>query len=354
MVKIKASFWKDKKVLVTGHTGFKGSWLVKLLLINNAKVYGISLKPKSNKNLYNTLKLNQKIDERFFNILDKKKIENYFKIVNPDIVFHLAAQPLVIESIQNPELTFNTNIMGTFNILNSFKNNKNSKVCIIVTSDKCYDNNNKSKRFNENSKLGGDDPYSSSKACAELIVDSYRKTFIDNKLYKKISTVRAGNVIGGGDWGDYRILPNLINNIFENEKVIIRNKKSTRPWQHVLDCLHGYTLLAEKMYQFNKFNSAWNFGPIYKKKITVEKLINDALSYYNLKTNNKIKYGSNSHNEKNTLYLNSNKSFTKLKWKPKFNYTKSLKQTLDWYKAFYDKKDMNEFTNQQIKEYLKI
>ena len=355
MVKIKKNFWKNKKVLITGHTGFKGSWLTNYLLFKSAKVYGLSLKPKTKKNLYDTLKIKNSIKEKFINILDQKKIKKYYDLINPDITFHLAAQSLVIDSIKDPKLTFSTNIMGTFNILDCFNHNKKSKVCIIVTSDKCYENNNNSKKFNENSKLGGDDPYSSSKACAELIVNSYRKTFIKNKINKNVSTVRAGNVIGGGDWGDYRLIPDLIDAIYEDKEIVIRDKKSTRPWQHVLDCIHGYTSLAEKMYNYNnKFDGAWNFGPLYSKKINVKNLIEDTAKHFKLKDIRNIKYGKNIHNEKRSLYLDSRKSFNKLKWKPKLNYIKSLIITLDWYKAFYEKKDMVEFTNKQIEDYLKI
>lgn len=354
MVNIKLSFWKNKKVLVTGHTGFKGSWLVSLLLSGGAKVYGISLKPDSNKNLYKILNLNKRINDSFIDILDQDKLNDYFKRIKPEIIFHLAAQPLVIKSIKDPELTFTTNIMGTYNILNCFRNNNKSKVCVIVTSDKCYENNNKNKKFDEKSKLGGDDPYSSSKACAELLVNSFNKTFIAKTPQKDIATVRAGNVIGGGDWGNYRIIPDLIEAIYNNKKLIIRNKNASRPWQHVLDCVYGYLLLAEKIYKNKKFAGAWNFGPIKNNKITVKKIINDTYKFFNIKSSINIIYANNSHGEKNSLYLNSNKSRTHLKWKPKLNYPNSLKLTLEWYKAYYEKNDMNKITNEQIERYFKI
>lgn len=355
MAKIETKFWKGKRVLITGHSGFKGSWLSKVLIQKKARVFGLSLKPKLKRNLYYDLNLSKDIDEIFVNILNKRKYDDFVNKVNPDIIFHLAAQPLVIDSIIEPELTFKTNILGTYNILDNFKSNRNSKVCIIVTSDKCYENNKMNEKFNENSKLGGDDPYSSSKACAELIINSFRKTFIENKFNKKLSSVRAGNVIGGGDWGNYRIIPDLMYSIFENKKIKIRNKKSLRPWQHVLDCINGYLILAEKMYHSNNFNGPWNFGPKIRKEITVENLIEDTHKFFNIPINrDKIEFGINVHNEVKKLSLNAKKSNTQLNWFPKMNYNTALRSTLDWYKNFYNKSNMEKYSIKQIKDYYSI
>ena len=239
------NFYKNKKVLVTGATGFKGAWLCYWLVMLGAKVYGIGYNPNKNKNLFYSLKLNKKIKLKLFDIRNKKKLESFVKTSKPTIVFHLAAQPLILESYKKPYLTYTVNTLGTLNILETVKNNNTIKSLVCITSDKCYESNNSTKGFKETDKLGGEDPYSGSKASAEIMIGTYQKSFFNEKKCG-IASARAGNVIGGGDWSENRLIPDSINSIMKNKTIYIRNPNFNRPWQHVIEPLYGYLILAKK------------------------------------------------------------------------------------------------------------
>ena len=266
------NFWKGKKVFITGHTGFKGGWLSIWLAESGAEVTGYSLKPETNLSLFKSCSIEKKINSIIGDVRNEKKLKKTLLEARPDIVFHLASQPLVLKSYKKPVETYETNLMGTVNILNVLRDMSSVKAFINVTSDKCYANDENSKAFNENDAMGGYDPYSSSKACSELITAAYRSSFFKNIV--AIATARAGNVIGGGDWAENRIIPDFIKNIQQKQKLVIRNPESIRPWQFVLEPLNGYLMLAEKLFQNTvDYSESWNFGPNKKDDKTVEWLI---------------------------------------------------------------------------------
>ena len=260
MDKIK-KFYKNKKVLVTGATGFKGSWLCSWLLKLGAKVYGTGYSPNQNKNLFYDLNLNNRINLKIFDIRDYRRLKNFIYYSKPKIIFHLAAQSLVYNSYQKPLITFDINCRGTLNILEITKKYKFIKSAVLITSDKCYENVGKIKRYKESDMLGGVDPYSASKGAAELIIRSYRESFFKNKKKCGVSSARAGNVIGGGDWSKKRLIPDCIRSLIKNEAILLRNPNFSRPWQLVLEPLKGYLILAKKQFENPlKYSGAWNFG----------------------------------------------------------------------------------------------
>lgn len=357
-LELSKNFWKNKKVLITGHTGFKGSWLSLYLYLKGAKIFGYSLRQKQKFAIYNILKLDKIfVKSQIANINNKSKFLKFFKSSDPDLAIHMAAQPIVIDSYKNPVATYQTNINGTINFLECALKMKKLKSVVVVTSDKCYQNLgiNKSKGYSENDKLGGKDPYSSSKACAEIIVNAYRESFFKKKKIN-LATVRAGNVIGGGDWANYRLFVDLAKYLFLNEKMEIRNINSTRPWQHVLESVSGYSLLLEKLYINKKFSSAWNFGPKTTDCLSVEKILS-LLSKKNKKIKN-ITLKKKVIFEEQKLQLDITKSKNELRWKPKTNINIAIELTLDWYEFFFknfkNKSAVYDFTLKQINNFNKI
>ena len=348
-----SKFWKGKKVFLTGHTGFKGSWFSILLNLLGAKVIGYSLKPNTKINLFDLAKLNKAIhssifgDIRDFNKL-KKSIINY----SPDFIVHMAAQPLVGHSYNDPKYTYEVNTLGTINILNILNELNYIKSALIITTDKVYLNNNKKKYFTENDPIGGVDPYSTSKSCAELVVNSYNLSFFKKKNIF-VATARAGNVIGGGDFSKDRILPDYFYSLLKNKKLILRSPNSIRPWQHVIDPLYGYLLLLMKLYKKQRLtNSSWNFGPNKsnnKSVYNIAKLINHNFNN-SVKIIRKIKFSKNYYENK-ILILNSNKSKKILNWRPKYNLEKTIKITASWFKDFLAKKNILKITQNQIISY---
>ncbi len=344
--------FKNKKILITGITGFKGSWLLEIFNSLGAKTYGISDNYTTNPNLFSLVNKNKK-NIATININDFNKLNNKINLIRPDFIFHLAAQSQVIESIKDPLYTFKTNILGTANLLESLKNIKKKCICIIITSDKCYLNENKNKFFKENDRLGGSDPYSASKASAELIINSYLKTFYKKNNFVRIGVARAGNVIGGGDWTPNRIIPDAIKSWSKNKKLLIRNPYSIRPWQHVLEPLNGYISFAKKLYENSKLHGeAFNFGPSNYKNYTVLDVIQELKKSWK---DGKFKIVSSKKNiENNILKLNSNKSNQLLKWKTKLNFQETIHLTGSWYYTFYNSKtNINKITVDQINEYFK-
>lgn len=344
--------YKNKKVLVTGHTGFKGSWLTEWLLELGSDVIGYALNPISEKDNFVLANLINKIKDYREDIRNYSKLYEVVQREEPEIIFHLAAQPLVLESYKNPHYTFETNTLGTANILEAFRQADKARVLVVITTDKVYQNNEWEWGYRENDSLGANDPYSASKAASELIITSYLKSLIDIKE-KLIVSVRAGNVIGGGDWADDRILPDCIRALEKNEDIIIRNPKSTRPWQHVLEPLGGYLLLGEKLLN-NKteFMGAWNFGPYLSNVISVEELVNFVIEYYG-EGKYTIQSLENSFKESNFLSLDITKAIKKLNWKPILNINETIELTVDWYKR-YKKENVDKICKEQITAYMKL
>lgn len=323
------NFYKGKRVLITGHTGFKGSWLSFWLNSIGAKVIGYSLNPITDSCFFQLNKLSEKIIDYREDIRNLNTLEKVFELHNPEVIFHLAAQPIVIESYKKPVYTFETNIMGTVNLLEVFQKNKFSKVLIIITTDKVYKIDEKFKPFKESDLLEGYDPYSSSKVAVEIIAKSWFSSFnIDNK--KSINTVRAGNVIGGGDWSENRIVPDLFRSLASNQKLIIRNPNSVRPWQHVLEPLLGYLMLGREMYISNKNSfKSWNFGPDEANEKTVKELVG---AFQSLNSQLQIDFIQiDSYHETKILKLDSSKAKSLLKWKPLLSFDEMIKFTNDWY-----------------------
>ena len=347
-------FWKNKKVFVTGHNGFKGSWLSIWLTELGAKVYGYSLKTNTKPSLFEACFLDERVNSVTGDIRDYEKLKKTITSVEPDIVIHMAAQALVLESYENPIETYQTNLMGTVNILNAIRGLSSTKALINVTSDKCYENKENFKAFKESDAIGGNDPYSSSKACSELITAGYRTSFFKNSV--AIATARAGNVIGGGDWALDRIIPDFIKKMNQNQKLSIRNPKAIRPWQFVLEPLSGYLSLAEKLFtEGHAYAEAWNFGPNNQDDKSVEWLISKFDKKYGGGNNFKILLNDNLPHEANYLKLDCSKSIKRLDWSSKLRIEECISMTSDWYKNFYAQdKDIYQFSVQQIKQFESI
>ena len=350
MKKINYDFWKNKKVLITGHTGFKGGWASLVLTYLGSKVVGYSLKPNRN-SLYTKLKLKNKIYKSFyFDINDKKNLKKILLNEKPDLILHFAAQSLVLESYKDPIKTIKSNIFGTFNILQTITElKKKPRSVIIVTSDKCYENKNLNRKFNENDKLGGNDLYSASKACCEILSSAYNSSFFKSRL---IATVRAGNVIGGGDFAENRIVPDYYNSYKNNKPLKIRNPKHIRPWQYVLDVVNGYLILAEKLFYNKKYAQSWNFGPENSNLIDVQKLIKKFNIINQKKVNIVIPVKkSYKKKEEKKILLSNTKSKKFLKWRIKKNLNEMINDTNQWYMNYINNKNIYKFSVKQIKNY---
>ncbi len=356
----KFGVYKNKKVLVTGHTGFKGAWLSVWLKELGAKVVGYSLKPPTNPNLFDAINLKDKITHVIGDIRDEKHLTEIFKKHKPEFVFHLAAQSLVRRSYKEARLTYETNVMGTVNVLETVKKTKSVKACLIVTSDKCYENKERVYAYKETDPMGGYDPYSSSKGCAELVTSAYTRSFFNPRDYGKIhnvglSSIRAGNVIGGGDWGEDRLVPDCIRALSKNKKIIIRNPQAIRPWQYILDPLSGYLSLGALMYKDGaKYSGPWNFGPYDKNIITVEALVKLVIKQWG--GGSYTIDNSNHPYEAFLLKLDASKARKKLGWDPIYDVNGSIEKTVKWYKKFYSglrNDDLYKLTLEEIKSHEK-
>lgn len=343
--------YKGKKVFLTGHTGFKGSWLSVWLTSLGAKVCGYSLEAETKPAMFNELKIGEKITKSIIgNILDTEKLESTMNEFQPDIIFHLAAQPLVRLSYSEPLLTYKTNVIGTLNVLEAARKCKSVKAFVNITTDKCYENKETTKGYKETDAMGGYDMYSSSKGCVEILSSSYRRSFLQNEGFL-LATARAGNVIGGGDWASDRLIPDCIRSINENIDIEIRNPNSVRPWQHVLEPLSGYLLLGQKLLENDRtFADGFNFGPETKELVKVADVAKLLVEHYG--KGNVILNKKDDLHEANLLTLDITKAENVLNWKPKYNTEKAVEETVKWYKKFYEKNcDMYEFTLEQIREY---
>lgn len=343
-------FYRNKKVFITGHTGFKGIWLYLFLKFLGAKVIGYSLKIKKNDNFNFFKSIKNNVNSIYGDILDYKLLKKSLNSFNPEIVFHLAAQSIVITSQKDPENTFDTNVIGTYNLLKTLNELKSIKSIVIASSDKCYENNDNKKFFNENSKLGGSEPYSFSKALTEQLVYLFRKNIL--KKNTAISTVRAGNVIGGGDFSKYRLIPDIIKN-YNKKKIILRNPKSIRPWQHVFDVCTAYLLIPIFHYKNKmKYSGPYNVGPNNKKLLNVSKLTTLFLNCFN--SEYRIYKRKLNFIESKYLFLNSNKIKKNLFWRQKYSIVKSLVVTAEWYKNYLKKRNVYHFSNNQICKYFNL
>lgn len=345
------NFYKNKRVLITGHTGFKGTWLTLILKYFGAKVYGYSLNPYFKDSLYNLCSIKDKVNQKIDDIKNYDVLKKFITNSKPQIVFHLAAQALVKKSYKNPKETFETNFLGTLNLLDICKEVRSVKSIIIITSDKCYLNKERKEGYSEDCFLGGSDPYSASKATAENVSYAYWQSYYKKNKNIGFATARAGNVIGGGDYSPDRIIPDFVKSLNNNKNFIIRSPNATRPWQHVLDLLNGYLILGCKSYKNQKFNGSWNFGPAKKDSIKVIDLLKFLKKKFLLnkkiviKKDIKIK-------ETNMLFLKTQKARRKLKWKPKYNIYSSLIKTFEWYKSLKkNKKNILQFSNNQITDF---
>ena len=346
--------FNNKRVLVTGHTGFKGSWLTEWLLGLGAQVHGLSL-PVTNKNkLFEHLELEQRVSESTFgDIRSQKDVRKAFDKACPDFVFHLAAQPLVRASYNTPIETHTTNIIGTANVLEALRQSDRTTSAVIVTTDKCYQNKEWEHSYRECDNLGGHDPYSASKACAEIVTASYRQSFFHERPELRVSTARAGNVIGGGDWAEDRIIPDIVNCLKKKMPVPVRNKRATRPWQHVLEPLSGYLWLAASLHKAGPeivtAHDSFNFGPELRSNQTVATLVEQALK--STKGTWIDQSDPNEPHEATRLNLAIDKAFHLLGWQPTWDFETSVRMTMDWYAAEDKEASLIHFTQQQINNY---
>ncbi len=345
--------YKNKTVLVTGHTGFKGSWLVYWLNKMGAKVVGYSLKAPTTPNHIELLNLN--IDSIIGDIRDLDKLNQVFNKYKPDIVFHLAAQALVRLSYENPIETYETNVIGTLKVFEACRNAK-VKAIVNITSDKAYENKEWIWGYRENDPMGGYDPYSSSKGCADILATSYRNSYFNTKDYKikhntLLATCRAGNVIGGGDWAKDRLITDIMLSVSQDKKVSIRNPKATRPWQHVLEPLSGYLHIGQKLLEEKvEFADAWNFGPSDEGSICVEEVVKNVKKHWD-KIDYEINIDPNQLHEANLLKLDCSKAHILLKWKDVWDSQTTFEKTVKWYKSFYEE-DKNILTEQDLDSYI--
>ncbi|TXK76911.1 CDP-glucose 4,6-dehydratase [Paenibacillus sp. N3.4] len=349
------AFWEGKKVFITGHTGFKGTWLCLFLASLGAKVTGYALNPPTEPSLYKLCDIDKLISNSYIgDIRDSQFLEKAIIESDPEIVIHMAAQPLVRDSYKNPVETYSINIMGTVNVLEAIRKSKTVRAVVNVTTDKCYENKEWAWGYRENEPLGGYDPYSSSKACSELVTSAYRNSFFNQNEGKSvaIATARAGNVIGGGDWAEDRLIPDCIRSLLANDRILIRNPNSIRPWQHVLEPLSGYLLLAQKLFEKGTdYAEAWNFGPYDVDAKPVNWIVDKICKKWGQGADYDLDQSPKPH-EAQYLKLDCSKAFSKLGWQPKWSLDQALDKILEWTVAYKENNDIKATCFNQIEEYL--
>lgn len=353
VAKIK-DFYKNKKVFITGHTGFKGTWLTRILLQFGTQITGYSLAPQTNPSLFELTGTDRNIDSIIGDVRDIEKLTIALQMTQPDIVFHLAAQPIVRFSYKKPVLTYETNVMGTVNILTAIKTTESVKSFVNVTTDKVYLNRERVEGYREDEELCGYDPYSNSKSCSELVTYSYRKSFFNDKDAPAISTARSGNVIGGGDYAADRIVPDCIRAVEQGKQIILRNPKSTRPYQHVLECLRGYLILAQKQYEDKRLVGAYNFGPDDESCVTTGDLANLFCNAWGDGATWIAQTDEKAPHEATFLKLDNTKAKTLLSWIPQWNIKTAIEKTVKWEKSIQKGISAAEITDSQIKEYFNV
>lgn len=348
-------FWKGKRIFITGHTGFKGSWLCLWLHSLGADITGYSLNPPTEPSLFKLCRVGELVKSVIGDIRDGESLKAAFISSDPEIVIHMAAQPLVRESYKNPVETYEINVMGTINVFEAVRNCKSVKSVVNITTDKCYENKEWLWGYRENEPMGGYDPYSNSKACSELITSSYRNSFFNPKDYNihgvGIASARAGNVIGGGDWAADRLIPDCVRALLKGEKITIRYPKAIRPWQHVLEPLNGYLILAQKLYENGpKYAEGWNFGPDDNDAKPVEWIVKKMCEMWGNDASYEVDSREQPH-EANYLKLDCSKAKLKLGWKPRWNLEKALEKIIQWVEAYKKDEDLIKVCYNQIQEY---
>lgn len=348
-----AAFYSGKTVLVTGHTGFKGSWLSRWLTLMGSRVVGLSLEPEQQPNLFELAKLAEGMTSVIGDICDVGTLRRVIEDHRPEIVFHMAAQSLVRRSYREPVLTYETNVMGTVNLLEACRSAPSVRSVVVVTSDKCYENNEWPWGYREIDPLGGADPYSSSKACAEIVTAAYRRSFFSAQGSAGVASVRAGNVIGGGDWAEDRIVPDIVRGAKLGSEVVIRNPASTRPWQHVLEPLSGYLLVARRLHeQPSNHAEAWNFGPNPDDWLSVGELAKRFVAALGRGRLSLSVPQPGAPHEARLLALDCSKARTRLGWRPRLDFDSALRLTADWYRTHLESPGAERASlDRQIEEY---
>jgi CDP-glucose 4,6-dehydratase len=354
-LELNPQFWRGRRVFVTGHTGFKGSWLLLLLRELGADIHAFSLAPPTDPSLFDLLGLESACRHRVGDIRDQADLTDAMAAADPEVVLHLAAQPLVRASYVDPVGTYATNVMGTVHLLDACRTLPNLCSVVVVTTDKCYQNDGWVWGYRENDRLGGDDPYSNSKAACELVVDAYRKSFFNPADHARhgvgLASARAGNVIGGGDFAVDRLVPDAVAAFAKGEKLSIRNPLAIRPWQHVLDPLHGYLLLAERAFENPTFASGWNFGPPAEENASVGAVADRLAARWGGGAGWEQNKGDHPH-EAATLKLDSTKARLQLGWAPRFSLDEALDSTVDWYRAYHGREDLGAVSLGQVQAFL--
>ena len=348
------SFYKGKKVFLTGHTGFKGTWLSRILILAGAEVTGYSLEPPTNPSIFEATKTASQMKSIIGDIRDREKLVNAVKTAAPDIVLHLAAQPIVRTSYKDPVGTYETNVMGTVNILEAVRATPSVKSFVNITTDKVYKNKEWFWGYREDEELCGFDPYSNSKSCSELVTYSYKNSFLNEESSPAISTARSGNVIGGGDYATDRIIPDCIRATEVGKEIILRNPNSTRPYQHVLECLHGYLTLAQKQYEDKCYAGNYNFGPDDESCVTTGELATLFCESWGEGAGWKNVSEANAPHEANFLKLQCEKSKNVLGWYPQWGIKQAIEKIVEWEKAVQSGVTAAEITDRQIKEYFGV
>lgn len=351
--KVSPSFWMGKKVFLTGHTGFKGSWMSLWLQNMGAILKGYSLEIETNPSLFKIADVGSEMESEIGDIRNLDTLTKSMISFNPDIVIHMAAQPLVRLSYAKPIDTYTSNVIGTLNVLESARKCSNLKSIVCITTDKCYENNEWYWGYRETDPMGGYDPYSSSKGCAELVISAYQRSFFSSDNTPSLASARAGNVIGGGDWAEDRLIPDVLNAFEQSKNAVIRNPDAIRPWQHVLEPLSGYLVLAQELYlNGDEYAEAWNFGPCDDDCKSVSWIVNKMANYWGNDASWSKETKSNPH-EAGILKLDCSKALNRLEWKPKWNLEKSLKLIVNWHQVYINKGDLKKETLNEIHKYIK-
>ncbi len=351
---IDSAFWKNKKIFITGHTGFKGSWLCLLLHRLGARVYGYALQPPTDPSLFDLCGIDRLVQSTINDVRNGESLLKALLAADPEIVIHMAAQPLVRDSYQIPVDTYSINVMGTVHLLEAVRKCGSVKAFINVTTDKCYENKEWVWGYREHEPLGGYDPYSNSKACSELVTSAYRSSYFNPDAHSThgvgIASARAGNVIGGGDWASDRLIPDCVRSLLKGERIIIRNPDSIRPWQHVLEPLSGYLLLAKKLYEDGpRYSEAWNFGPEENDSRPVEYLVRSLCSRWGSGAY-EVSKGDHPH-EAHYLKLDCSKVKSRLGWHPRWGLDQALDSIIEWTRAYKDNKNVQDICLNQIERY---